>query len=123
MKRQATIQLDEPARRRRKTTNQIPREINVKTKIQLHKTIYWLDQVRKAYADCNDVDLARILHTTKQAIGKQKMGETQMSVEQAVRVAQILDISPFVVICGVSGWPDRDEKFWTAALTDYQLRQ
>ena len=73
----------------------------MKTKVQLHKTIYWLEQVRKIYGDCSDTQLAQILHTTKQALSKQINGETQMSVEQAVRVAQILDISPFVVICGV----------------------
>ncbi len=95
----------------------------MKTKVQLHKTIYWLEQVRKIYGDCSDTQLAQILHTTKQALSKQINGETQMSVEQAVRVAQILDISPFVVICGTAGGSDRDEKFWTAALAEYELRQ
>lgn len=67
----------------------------------MHETGFWLEQVRERYECKSDGELARILGVTKAAISLQKAGRHEMSVKQAVKVAELLQINPMQVICGV----------------------
>ncbi|MCO3302418.1 helix-turn-helix transcriptional regulator [Pseudomonas aeruginosa] len=81
---------------------------------QLHDTSYWLEEVKQRCGCSSDGELARLLNVTKQAVSMQKAGKHEMSVKQAVKVAELLKCNPMEVICGVMFHQDVMERdFWT----------
>ncbi|EGD06468.1 helix-turn-helix transcriptional regulator [Pseudomonas sp. TJI-51] len=79
----------------------------------LRETGFWLDQVKQKYACKSDGELSRLLGVTKAAVSLQKAGRHEMSIKQAVKVAELLHVNPMAVICGVMYHQDPAEaEFW-----------
>lgn len=79
----------------------------------LRETGFWLDQVKEKYECKSDGELSRLLGVTKAAVSLQKAGKHEMSIKQAVRVAELLHVNPMAIICGVMFHQDPAEaEFW-----------
>lgn len=79
----------------------------------LRETGFWLDQVKRQYECKSDDELSRLLGVTKAAVSLQRAGRHEMSIKQAVKVAELLHVNPMAVICGVMYHQDPAEaEFW-----------
>lgn len=79
----------------------------------LRETGFWLDQVKRQYECKSDGELSRLLGVTKAAVSLQRAGRHEMSIKQAVKVAELLHVKPMAVICGVMYHQDPAEaEFW-----------
>lgn len=79
----------------------------------LRETGFWLDQVKQKYECKSDGELSRLLGVTKAAVSLQRAGKHEMSIKQAVKVAELLHVNPMAVICGVMFHQDPAEaEFW-----------
>lgn len=79
----------------------------------LHETGFWLDQAKRQYECKSDGELSRLLGVTKAAVSLQRAGRHEMSIKQAVKVAELLHVNPMAVICGVMYHQDPAEaEFW-----------
>ncbi|KLJ14547.1 hypothetical protein G1E_32240 [Pseudomonas sp. TJI-51] len=69
--------------------------------------------MKQKYACKSDGELSRLLGVTKAAVSLQKAGRHEMSIKQAVKVAELLHVNPMAVICGVMYHQDPAEaEFW-----------
>lgn len=79
----------------------------------LRETGFWLGQVKRQYECKSNGELSRLLGVTKAAVSLQRAGRHEMSIKQAVKVAELLHVNPMAVICGVMYHQDPAEaEFW-----------
>ncbi|KVD37924.1 helix-turn-helix domain-containing protein [Burkholderia ubonensis] len=85
-------------------------------------TIDWLDAVKARLDLPSDYAAAKVLGVTRQAVSSWRNGHQPLPEEMCLKMAEILDVSPFEVLATVKIERIRDEErraVWTRALEKF----
>lgn len=83
----------------------------------MHTPAHWLTLVAMGYRAKNKSQLARLISVSRSSISQQKTGSFALSTKTAVKVADLLGVSPMLVIASSmhhQATTDEDRDFWAA---------
>jgi len=64
-------------------------------------TIYYIDQIKKSQGISSDYAVSKLLGVSRQTLSKYKAGRSTLDSDVCLKVAEILDISPFEILANI----------------------